>query len=507
MNVKFVFHWRWVVLVALLIGPLLFLIGAGIYFLWQAGLWFYLWWPLTASFALAFFLAWRWQRRQFLLGLDFTPPMHWTERDRQAWKLVEARANRGEQISPDQLVSYNFYTHIAHQMAQELAQFYNPRASDPLGSRTLVEILAVIELASHDLGEMIDTYVPGGHLLTIDNWRTARKATDWYQTANKFYWMISGLLSPVNTSMRYLASQAGVTRPWQMLQLNLLLWFYSAFVHRVGTYLIDLNSGRLRVGAQRYRELMAREKPDPGVPPGAGALPLDGVTETPQAPTTPLTIGLIGPFGGGKTSLRKALLGPTPSEGESSEWILVDTIGYDPRVIRANQKRDALNAARRADLLLLVLSAKNPVTARDQEMVKILETFYRENPNLRRPPILGVLTHIDQLPPSDEWEPPYDWQQPQRVKEQQIAQAVIEARSRLGEEIARIVPVCTAPDKMVGIQEWLIPALAEHLAEALGVSTARRLHSEADRKKYRRVFHQLFESGKAAVRSIWRPPS
>ncbi len=36
----------------------------------------------------------------------------------------------------------------------------------------------------------------------------------------------------------------------------LLVWFYTAYVHRLGTYLIELNSGRLRIGAVRYRELM-----------------------------------------------------------------------------------------------------------------------------------------------------------------------------------------------------------------------------------------------------------
>ena len=41
-----------------------------------------------------------------------------------------------------------------------------------------------------------------------------------------------------------------------MLQENLLLWFYTAFLQRLGTYLIELNSGRLSVGATRYRRLM-----------------------------------------------------------------------------------------------------------------------------------------------------------------------------------------------------------------------------------------------------------
>ena len=32
-------------------------------------------------------------------------------------------------------------------------------------------------------------------------------------------------------------------------------WFAKAFIHRLGWYLIELNSGRLKIGVQRYREL------------------------------------------------------------------------------------------------------------------------------------------------------------------------------------------------------------------------------------------------------------
>jgi hypothetical protein len=44
------------------------------------------------------------------------------------------------------------------------------------------------------------------------------------------------------------------------------LWFYTAYVHRLGTYLIELNSGRLRIGAARYRELMQNTLPDDAPP-------------------------------------------------------------------------------------------------------------------------------------------------------------------------------------------------------------------------------------------------
>ena len=84
--------------------------------------------------------------------------------------------------------------------------------------------------------------------------------SDWYRAARGAYWLISALFSPINTGLRYLASEVGAGRPLQMLQENLILWFYTAYVHRLGTYLIDVNSGRLRVGAERYRELLRQQE-------------------------------------------------------------------------------------------------------------------------------------------------------------------------------------------------------------------------------------------------------
>ena len=41
-----------------------------------------------------------------------------------------------------------------------------------------------------------------------------------------------------------------------MLQQSLVDWFFVAYLNRLGTYLIELYSGRLRVGATRYRQLI-----------------------------------------------------------------------------------------------------------------------------------------------------------------------------------------------------------------------------------------------------------
>jgi predicted GTPase len=510
-------RWRLVVLGVLIAMPALFLVGAGAYYVfWMSGWSWWIWVPMMACMSLAYLLGLYWQRKKRLLGLDFHPPLHWTDRDRQAWQLVEARAKAGAQLNADQLSSPPFYLQTAQDMGLELARFYHPNAQDPVAWLTIPEILAVIELASHDLAEMVDEYLPGGHLLTVRDWRRAKTASDWYQHASNVYWLISAIFSPVNTGVRYLASQAGISTPFQMLQQNLILWFYSAFVHRLGSYLIDLNSGRLRVGATRYRQLLRQSTPADGRP----APP----PEEPEEEVRRVTLTILGQVKAGKSSFINALLGEQRArtdvvpataeitryelqpEGIPSRLVFQDTVGYGHTGPKKDQLKATLEAARQSDLLVLVLHATNPARQADLELLQALRDGFASQPNLKMPPVVGVLTHIDLLSPKMEWAPPYDWRHPQRIKEQQIAEAVAAVREPLGEYLAGVVPVCTAPGKEYGVDEWFLPAVAELLDQAHAVAFLRCLRAEADTGKVKRVFYQLLSAGKELAKAVWQGP-
>jgi predicted GTPase len=503
-------RWRLLILAVLVAAPTLFLLGYGSYHLWWSGWGVWAWWPMAACLSLAYLLGWYWQRKNRLLRVGTSVPMYWTERDRQAWQLVEARVKASVKLDGDKLSDVPFYVETAQAMALELAGFYHPGAQDPISSLTIPEMLAVVELAAHDLAEMVDQYLPGGHLLTVRDWRRARQVADWYQHASSLYWIISSLLSPVNTALRYAASQAGLSRPFQMLQQNLLLWFYNAFVHRLGTYLIELNSGRLRVGAERYRQLVQKHT----AAETSSADPSESVRQ--------ITLTLFGQVKAGKSSLANALLGeqrarthvlPATAEatryelridGIATQMTLVDTVGYGHAGPKEDQVEGTKQAARESEVLLLVLHARNPARQADVDMLQALRTWYEKHPELRRPPIIAVLTHIDLLMPAMEWQPPYDWRSPQRVKEKQIAEAVATAREQLGDLPAAFAPVCTAEGKVYGVQEWLLPALMNLLDQAHAVALLRCLRAEADTGKVRRVFEQLLSAGKEAARVIWQ---
>jgi predicted GTPase len=520
-------RWRVLVVLVLLAVPFLVLAGLGSYYLWRESLWLYVWWPMAASVMAGYLLGWHWQRKkQLLQPTDTPPPLHWTERDKLAWQLVEARAKAAAKLDSIKFTEFNFYTETGQQMALEMARFYHPGAADPIASLTIPEILAVVELASQDLAKLVDECVPGSQILTIKNLRQARQAVDWYQTASSVYWMVSALFSPVDTAVRYAASNLGLTRPLAMLQQNLLLWFYTAYIHRLGSYLIDLNSGRLRVGAKRYRELLQR---------AGGFTPADGKATADSMPSQPaasepgaavssddtvrrVTLTLLGQVKVGKSSLVNALLGEQrahtdvlPATGEVTRYelqpegiptrlVLLDTVGYAHTGPKEDQLRVTQEAAQQSDLLLLVVHARNPARQADLAMLQGLRAWFAARPDLRMPPIVAVVSHIDLLSPALEWSPPYDWQNPQRTKEKQIAAALDAVREQLGEHLKVIVPVCTTPGKVFGIEEGLLPAVADLLDEGQAVGLLRCIRAEINAEKVRKVFRQL----KGAARVLWQ---
>jgi hypothetical protein len=150
--------------------------------------------------------------------------------------------------------------------------------------------------------------------------------------------------------------------------------------------------------------------------------------------------------------------------------------------------------------VLLVVHALNPARRADLAMLDSLRAWFAERPELKVPPILGIMTHIDLLSPSLEWAPPYDWVEPKRPKEHSIHDAWEALREQLGDRLVGIVPLCTEAGKVYGLDEWFLPTLAELLDEARAVAFLRCLRAEANAGKVRKVFRQLIEAGTHVAR-------
>src|SRR5262249_25562492 len=140
----------------------------------------------------------------------------------------------------------------------------------------------------------------------------------------------------------------------------------------------------------------------------------------------------------------------------------------------------------------------------DRDMLDHLNAYFERRPDQRKPPMVAVLTHIDLLSPALEWQPPYDWRQPRRPKEEHMQQAIEAVHEPFGPPLADRRPVSTARGKEYGVQEWLLPAMVELLDQAHAVAFLRCLKAEANTAKIRKVFHQLLAAGKGVVKILWQ---
>jgi predicted GTPase len=307
------------------------------------------------------------------------------------------------------------------------------------------------------------------------------------------------------------------------LQQSLADWFYTAYLHRVGTYLIELYSGRLGVGAERYRALVDRYR----LPAEQKSEVSSQRSEQTDAMAPVVAIALFGQVKAGKSSLVNALLGEARAHTDvlpdtaaitryrlkqsavGSELDVLDTVGYGHEGPKADDLKSTEQAARDADVLLLVLHARNPARAADVQMLARLREWFAGRPDLRKPPIIAVVTHVDLLSPALEWSPPYDWHAPSRPKERSIAAAVDAVREQLGDGVVEVVPVCTAEGKLFNVTEELLPAILGRMDEAHAVALLRCLRSELDQDKVRKVFRQVLAAGrevaKVAIVELLKP--
>jgi predicted GTPase len=530
---------RVAVVVLLFMAPWVFLVGVGGYHLFSAksdvtvhlfgfehelSWMFWVAWPLFLCFGLSYYLAWRWTRgNQILPPTDTPPPNYWTDRDKAAWEKVLTKAKSFDKVTTEQLGDPKRYSDLTLDLAGQIAELYNPGGADPFEHLTVPEVLACFELVAADMNELVQKYVPGVHMLRIRDYKRAKQAAEWYRTGQNLYWAGATVFNPIEVGIRWLASRYALGSLFDRLQGNILLWFHTAFIHQLGRYLIELNSGRLKVGVKRYREILAaqQEPPVPPEPPPADStVEAAAVAEAPTG-TRPVAVAVLGAVKAGKSSLVNALLGqqsatvdtlPVPHIGvryqvrtpEGHPLSVLDTAGYGQEGPNEAEFAAAAEAARDADLILLVTPATNPGRKPDVELLDRLKAWFAERPQLKMPPVLVVVNQVDLLSPKAEWSPPYDWRAGNRPKEANIRECVAAVREQLGPRAAEVVPVCGRQGETWGITDRLVPVVAAHLDDARGSAMLRLFNAEASADQFKKLGRQLVEGGKQALNILFK---
>jgi uncharacterized protein len=513
---------RIAVILLLYAVPVLACLALGVLMMWQNPSLAWIGWLFPVCWTGAYVLTRSWRPPTPPEQLKTAPTApHWTERDQAAWQLVEAGQQRIAALPAEQLSNATVYLQTAVDLAGQLAQHYHPRAKHPIDALTLVEVLAAAQLALEDSAQWVDQYIPGSHLLTVGQWKRLARVPAWVSALSNAAWAVRVVLQPTYLG-QYVTTRWATSSATTQARDNALAWFFQAFVRYVGFYLIEMNSGRLRGGAGRYRDAMrALDGGRATVEPGRARPAKSGATAPPE-----VSIALIGQVNAGKSSLINALLGqqqavmdvlPATSQvarftlqlAESREKLtLLDTPGYGSSGASAAQRDEARAATAAADLVLLVMNVTNPARQADMAVLRELEAWWAEQPHLKRPAVVGVLTHADGLSPVREWSPPYDWTDPKGAKEQSMAAAAKAVQQEFGPLLAGVVPVCAdvRRQRSYGIHEWLVPALLVLLDDARAAAILRNLHADLSRGQIESLFRQLGNAGWEVLKACFAGP-
>ena len=171
----------------------------------------------------------------------------------------------------------------------------------------------------------------------------------------------------------------------------------------MGFYLIEMNSGRLRGGADAYRRAFpqdgARQGTMDGPPPSSANA---GSEQTPSV--QPVTVALVGQVSSGKSSLVNALTGVEQAAvdilpetrnvaryevrvGEPRVSVtLLDTPGYGEAGASADQLNQIRTALQESNAVLVVMDAHSPAREADRRTIHELKEWYQSNPRFKPPP-------------------------------------------------------------------------------------------------------------------------
>jgi len=198
----------------------------------------------------------------------------------------------------------------------------------------------------------------------------------------------------------------------------------------------------------------------------------------------PINLFVVGRTGAGKSSLINSLFRqslivtdvlPNTSTLQEYHWqtstgeslILWDSPGYEQNQQTALRKQ-VLNQAHQADLLLLLTPALDPSLQMDGEF---LQDFRAQYPDI---PVFCLVTQVDKVRPLKEWQPPYDWQWGEKAKEQNIRAAVQYRAEQLGDYCDHVFPIVNGEPSQ-GREEWGLDNLSLALFSAIAPAKQLRL--------------------------------
>ena len=478
-------------LIALLLWvlPVAALLPLGAFWLWQNGRLF--WWlvAMIACGAAGYGLqSWLLRRdRRLLADAQTVPDPRWPPKADGAWTAVERLA---DEVKPEDwpLNEGGRLWTLGQRTLEVVARYYHPEEDRPLLELTVPHALLIIERASRDLRATVTDHIPLSHKLKIGDllraWRWKDAAERLMNVYRAGRLVINPLDALLGEAWGHLRGQA-YGQAWTEIQR----WLLREYVRKVGYYAVELYSGRLTL--------------TDGQP--------DAEPTRPTPIDEPLRMVVLGRANAGKSSLINALFGrltaatdvlsdtttglrPYRLEREGLTTALIfDTPGCDTELLSEKALR---KAAMEADLILWVCAAHRPDRQLDRLRLDTLRAGFAERPDRRPPPVLVAVSHIDQLRPPREWQPPYDLLNPQGSKARNIRAAVEAVAEDLAVPVATVIPVCLADNRVYNVDDVLWAALLDRQSEADKVRFLRCLDQRIRGENWTLLRRQLANAGR-----------
>lgn len=314
--------WRGMLLGVLYLAPPIVYFCLGAVWLFEKGLLIYGlagWLSFTILFSI---LSRRWLKQ----SVKILPPFDWEKtssfapRDAAAWAIVQETAERGSDLTLDQLSRIETYRESSDELARRVAAVYFPNVENPLEKVPIVDLIVAIQLAAEDL-EKLCRQIPVMDQLTPGHLKGLTKAMGLAQSANELYNFALPVFRPVTGIPRLLVQKFVAEPAWKNTQEGIQRWLFKAYVNRLGVHLVELCSGRLRAGSAAYRNSPGRAE----VSEGSDAKPAMPA-ETAQALRIPFRVAVLLP--GLSEKQRRERIGTWRHLADSEQDEIADILNF-----------------------------------------------------------------------------------------------------------------------------------------------------------------------------------
>jgi uncharacterized protein len=463
--------WQWIVLalpIAAVVGFLTIAAGLQIHD-WGLS---WIWAVILVAFVGWRFLLVRWLKPSEILLPNLSVsqgPSGRAAQHQQAEAKIQESLQAAREDGPP-WGNWSLFFQRCQRLIEAVALTYAPQSKRPLLNIYVPQAYGLLRGTVNDVELWMQKLSPVLGQVTIEQAYSAYETYQKLEPAARFalkawnyaQWVFNPFVALARTTTQGYSTQAN-----QELVTNLGQMMREATLKALGERAIALYSGEAvqiaptevaPAQTQTLREIFTQAS--------------DLQTSDPQ----PLNLLLVGRTGAGKSSLINTLfrddlaaVDVLPStdriqsyrfETPDGETLLLwDTPGYE-QVGMGQYAEAVLEKANTADLVLLVTPVSDPTLQMDLDLLSSLQ---QQSPDL---PQLAVLTQVDKLRPLREWQPPYDWRQGDRPKEQNIREAVLYRESLLKDAGGLVLPLVTE-DRTQGRTAWGDSELAQAILNTL----------------------------------------